>query len=319
MLFEKAIVNTYRKMLLTRQDPDGSIFYYGPEDFPDLKAEPFAFTGDKGQRLQGYFYETEVSKTGRVLVFDHGMGCGHKAYMKEIVTLARAGYLVFAYDHTGTLESEGENIGGFSQSLADLHHAIGALIKHPRCEGRSFSVVGHSWGAFSTMNIGAFFPEITHLVAISGFISVDMMLRSVLGRLSGYAPAIFRGESERFGGYAYADARLSLMETRADALIVHSSDDPIGPYSHFEALRAALGDRENITFLSVEGKGHNPNFTRDAVTYKDEFFKRHTELTKKKKLVTKEEKEAFVKSYDWERMTAQDGEFWGTVLEFLEK
>jgi pimeloyl-ACP methyl ester carboxylesterase len=89
--------------------------------------------------------------------------------MKEIERLAHAGYLVFAYDHTGCMESGGEHINGFAQSLADLHSALTVLEKDPSYSAYTFSVVGHSWGGYSTLNIAALHPEITHVVAISGF------------------------------------------------------------------------------------------------------------------------------------------------------
>lgn len=317
MIFEKFITNIYKNQLLVRHDPDGSIFYYSPEDFA-LSYRPFEFTGDKGQTLRGFFYTVGETKKEKLIVFDHGMGCGHKAYMREILTLCEAGYEVFAYDHTGTLSSDGENIGGFSQSLADLDLALDALKSTGAIGGRSVCVIGHSWGAFSTLNISAFHRDITHIVAMSGFVSVRDMLEDVLGAAKRYAPAIFRTEAESFPTYAYADARVSLKISDSKALIIHSRDDATCPFSHFEKLQSALGDRPNTVFMALDGKRHNPNFTADAVAYKDGFFAELTRKAKKKQLATPEARAAFVASYDWERMTAQDTELWEKVIAFIE-
>jgi hypothetical protein len=37
-----------------------------------------------------------------------------------------------------------------------------------------------------------------------------------------------------------------------------------------------------------------------------------------KKLKTKEAKRAFVKSFDWYKMTEQDTEFWSVIFDFLD-
>ena len=317
-MFTKLIVNTYKRALLTRHDPDGAIFYFSHTDFEGIECETFEFFGERGQRLQGYFYTKNVTRPDRLVIFEHGMGCGHRAYMSEIATLVEHGYTVFAYDHTGTLNSGGEHIGGFTQSLCDLDSAIKALKASGRCDGKRLAVIGHSWGGFSTMNIGAFHKDITHLVAMSGFVSPNKIITDMLGKMKKYAPAVFASEVAYFGGYAYADASLSLLQTDARALIIHSKDDPTVPYSRFLELEASLGDVERISFLPLEGKRHNPNYTADAVRYKDEFFAELTRFRKKSKKATEEEKREFASRWDWHRMTEQDADFWAKIFDFID-
>ena len=96
MIFEKQIVNTYKGMMYTRCDDTESVFYYSAADFPGLQAEPYAFTAAAGHLLQGYLYCYDAPVQGRLVVFDHGFGGGHRAYMKEIERLCRHGYWVFA-------------------------------------------------------------------------------------------------------------------------------------------------------------------------------------------------------------------------------
>ena len=172
MLFEKQILKIYRKNLFVRNDNPDGIFYFSPEDFEGLQAHPYSFRARAGHELKGFFYHYPHPIPGKVLVFDHGMGNGHRAYMREIETLAKAGFLVFSYDHTGCMTSGGESCNGFAQSLSDLDACMEALKGEKVLEGYSFSVIGHSWGGFSTMNIAALHPDITHVVSMSGFISV---------------------------------------------------------------------------------------------------------------------------------------------------
>ena len=128
MIFEKKILSIYRKTLLTRNDPDGTVFFFRKEDFPGLKAEDHSFVGDKGQLLKGHIYYKGERRTDRLVMFEHGMGAGgHTAYLKEIALLCDGGYTVFTYDHTGTRASEGENIGGFSLSSSLTEHSISCI------------------------------------------------------------------------------------------------------------------------------------------------------------------------------------------------
>ncbi len=320
MIFQNIIINAYKKELLHRYDPDGSVFYYSAMDFPTLSVRDFEFSGQNGQKLKGHFYTDECNIHPEMLViFEHGMGCGHAAYMREIATIAKKGYTVFAYDHTGTLDSEGEHIGGFTQSLVDLDYAITALKASGEVDGKKIAVIGHSWGGYSSLNIGAFHPDISHIVTLAGFVSVKKMIRTALGKLRTYTEAVFETEVNAFGAYALADATLSLRQYRGKVLVVHSDDDNTVPCSHFEEMRVALSDRENIRFLLMTGKKHNPNFTVAAAEYKDNFFTVLTKAKKQKKLKTTADRKAFSEIWDFDKMTEQDAEFWDTVFKFFEE
>ena len=319
MLFEKTIEKMYRANLFVRQDNPSGIFYFSPADFPGLQAHPYTFSARAGHPLKGYFYHYADPIPGRVLVFDHGMGNGHRAYLREIETLARAGYLVFSYDHTGCMESGGESTNGFAQSLSDLDACMTALKAEPALAGRSFSVMGHSWGGFSTMNIAALHPEITHVVSISGFVSVERIVNQMFGGLLRfYRKSLLALERRSTPVYADFNAADSLKNTTAKVLLIYSADDSVvSKAHHYEVLREALAGKDNIRFLLVEGKDHNPNYTADAVAYKNAFFAAFTQADKKMQLVSNAQQEAFMARYDWRRMTEQDPDVWSAILEAL--
>ena len=52
--------------------------------------------------------------------------------------------------------------------------------------------------------------------------------------------------------------------------------------------------------------------------YKDEFFKLYKKVKKKGELVTADEKEAFIRLFDWHRMTRQDTRVWRMIYQTLE-
>ncbi len=320
MIFAKQVEKMYRAQLFTRYDEDGTVYYFSAVDFPGLTTEPYAFPARAGHTLQGYFYHYDNPVSGRIVVFDHGMGGGHRAYMKEIEMLARHGYLVFAYDHTGCMESGGESTGGFSQSLSDLDACLTALKADENYKSMKFSVMGHSWGAFSALNIAAYHPDVAHLIAMSGFVSVSRMLRQTFGGVMGaFYRHLYEVERSANPDYVASCAISALKKTRAEVLIIHSEDDKVvSSAQHFDVLREKLSGHENVRFLLVNGKGHNPNYTEDAVRYKDAFFAELQRNRKKKALVTDEQKQAFVSRFDWNRMTAQDPDLWNAVFTVLD-
>ena len=319
MLFEKQIQDMYRATLFVRNDNPSGIFYFSPADFPGLHAHPYTFTSRSGHQLKGYFYHYDNPIPGRLVVFDHGLGNGHRAYMKEIEKLAKAGYLVFSYDHTGCMESGGENTNGFSQSLNDLDICIRTLKAEPALAGRSISVMGHSWGGFSTMNIAALHPDITHVVSMSGFITVEQIVsQNFMGLLKFFRKGILDLERRSNPHFFHYNAVETLKNTAAKVLLIYSADDSvIHKTLHYDVLHENLKDRPNIRFLLVDQKDHSPNYTVAAAKYKNEFFAAFTKANNKKLLSSKEQQQAFMAGYDWHRMTEQDPEVWSAILDAL--
>ncbi len=319
MLFEKQIIKTYKGMMHTRCDDNGTAFYFSPADFEGLIAEPISFKASAGHKLQGYLYHYADVIPGRIVVFDHGFGGGHRAYMKEIEKLCKHGYLVFSYDHTGCMESEGESPNGMAQSLCDLNDCICYIKKNERFKALDISVMGHSWGGFSTLNISAIHPEISHVVVLSGFVSVELLVNDFFaGLLKGYRKAIMELERRSNPRFVHCNAIESLKNSNAKTLLVYSDNDQMVRKSHFDMLKDGLASKTNVTFLLVHNKGHNPNYTEDAVKHLDEYLTAKNKLTKKKMLVTDQQKKDFLARLDWNRMTSQDEQVWEAIFKCLD-
>lgn len=316
MIFEDKIINVYKSRLFKRYDDTNTAFYFSPDDFPSLIATPYSFRSRKGYTLKGYFYSYANSDPTRVIVFDHGMGAGHRAYMKEIELIASKGYRIFSYDHTGCFESEGEHTGGLSQSCADLDDCLNALKNEADLKDVSFSVIGHSWGAYSTINVSAFHPDLTHVIGIAGPISVMQMLRSNFpGIMKGYTDVLYETEKSSNPKTAPLDARESLKNTSARILLIYSDNDPIVKKKyHYDQLCKALAGYQNVRFVLEKNKSHNPNYTEDAVKYLNEYTLDLTRKLKKGLLCTEKAKKDFIASYDWNRMTAQDENVWNKIF-----
>lgn len=319
MLFEKQILNVYKGMMHTRCDDTETVFYFSADDFDGLRREPFSFGASAGHTLKGYIYSYPDPLPRRLVIFDHGFGGGHRAYMREIETLCHRGYTVLSYDHTGCMESGGDSPNGMAQSLCDLNDCMNAIKADGRFADFDISVMGHSWGGFSTLNISALHPEISHVVVLSGFVSVKELVDSFFaGALKGYRKVIMRFEREVNPEFAEYNAAESLKRSTAKALLIYSEDDQLVKRRHFDILKEELSDRENTEFLLVSGKGHNPNYTEDAVKLLGSFGAARSKLIKNKKASDKDKKN-FVASFDWKAMTEQDEAVWEKIFEHLEK
>lgn len=318
MIFEKQVVGAYRAMAYTRCDDNGTAFYFSAEDFAGLTKEPFSFASSMGHTLKGYLYAYEAPIAGRLVVFDHGFGGGHRSYMKEIEMLCRHGYRVLAYDHTGCMESGGESPNGMAQSLCDLNDCLTALRADARFSGTDISVMGHSWGGFSTLNITALHPDVSHVVVLSGFVSVERLVDTFFsGLMKGYRAPVMALERTANPYFVTFDATKSLARTDARVLLIYSEDDRMCTRLHYDLLAEALAGKENVTLRLLAGKGHNPNYTADAVGYLGEYVKAKSRFLKRKG-TGEAERAAFRACFDWDRMTAQDGEVWKEIFDCLD-
>lgn len=319
MIFEKAILKAYKSMAYTRCNDSGTAFYFSKEDFPGLHQKPYAFSATAGHLLQGYFYYYDHPIQNRVIVFDHGFGGGHRSYMKEIERLCRANYLVFAYDHTGCMESGGNDTNGMAQSLCDLNDCIKALESNNPLKQLNISVVGHSWGGFAALNISALHPTISKIVVLSGFISVKSLIDSYFdGILKGFRKTIMHVEEKANPIFVKYNAIASLSQSNVEALLIYSDNDPLCKKKfHYDPLYAQLSTKKNIHFQLISGRGHNPNYTENAVKYLESYMIQKKRLTKKRKLETTKQKEKFIASLDWNIMTEQDEEVWTSILHHL--
>ena len=320
MIFEKQVVDAFKSTVYTRRDDEGVAYYFSAKDFPGLFKIPYPFASSLGHTLQGYIYSYENADPRRLIVFDHGFGAGHESYMKEIEKLCRHGYRVLAYDHTGCMESGGEGCRGMAQSLHDLDDCIKAIKADGALSHLDVSVMGHSWGGFSTLNITALHKDVSHIVVLSGFLSVERIVASNFsGLLSGYRKAIMKLEAETNPDYVDFDALNSLSNYEGKALLIYSENDKLVKKSlHFNPLYATLSEKKNVKLILEMNKGHNPNYTEAAVKLLGEYLTDLAKLRKQKKLESAEEKAAFLKKYDWNAMTEQDEQVWVDVFECLD-
>ena len=317
----RQLEKVYRSILFRRHDSDGSVYFFSPSDFDCLKSEEFSFTSKRGHLLYGSFYYYGTPDRSKLLLFEHGMGNGHRGYFREIEYLAKKGYFVYSYDHTGCEKSGGDHMHGLSGSLSDLDDCISALVSEKGYDEQQISVVGHSWGGFSALNILRYHPNLNKVVAMSGFISIPAMQGQIVPFLFRQARKdLYELERQTNPGFADSNAVDVLATTDRPVLVIHSMDDNTVSYkTNFNVLSRSLIEKTNIEYLLVSGSGHSPHYTAHAFAYKEDFFKLLKRQRKIGCLETAEEKAAFVDMFDWYAMTEQNEDLWRKIIAFLEK
>lgn len=234
--------------------------------FPGLRMESCAFPSDEGQMLVGYRYSAGSRAPKGLIVMAHGIGGGHAAYRRIAAAFAQGGYLVFAYDATGTDGSEGSGIGGLPQGVIDLDYALRFVDQDSAYRDLPVVVFGHSWGAYSAGAVLAYHPEVCAAVLASGFDRSADMLRL---RASDYVgplaklmlPYVRLHERIRFGDYAGASVSGGLRSSKAAALIIQGGKDDVVPAeSGYSRYYAEFANDARFRFLEYPDRGHGDIF-----------------------------------------------------------
>lgn len=237
---------------------------YEVEEFEQLKQTPAFFPSNHGQILSGSIYmNSEVIQPKGVIVMSHGLGAGHNTYLPEIDYMAKEGYIVFAYDGTGTDASEGESIVGLPQAIIDLDYAIHYIKNDEQFDGLPLMLYGHSAGGYAAISVLAQHQDITAVVERSGFYDSTDIIKTFGAQLMGPAahlltPYIKIYEWLKFGEYAKLNGLDALNQTKTHVLFMHSKDDDVVSYSqNFAKFADLFGSRTQFKFISYQNRGHD--------------------------------------------------------------
>lgn len=306
-----------------RCEGDENLKYLKAKNFDNLNALPINFKSDKGQTLNGFLYSSaKVDSYKGLIVFSHGMGAGHLAYTTEINYFAQKGYMVLAYDNTGTCTSEGKKIKGFAQGIIDLKHALEFVKDREDLKELPVLLVGHSWGAYSVSNVSALNPavEIKGIVAFSPFNSMNKLIRDVAKQqtklnLSILSPFFDIINFVRFGKTGILRSCDSINSNSIPTLVMHGGNDmqvtiknsPVGK-------KHKIKDNPNARAVLYESKYHNVYLAKDAEQYLNDTFAKIESLGK-----NSPEAYEIYQNIDYALITKEDLSVMETVSTFLEE
>lgn len=308
-----------------RYDDNHTLKYFYAEDFENLVTEPIEFIS-KGNKIKGFIYkDSSLSNYKGVIVFSHGLGAGHVQYTTEIDHLAKLGYLVVAYDVSGTGKSEGKTIKGLTTALYNLDDCLTYVKSNPILSKYKIMVFAHSMGAYAANNITRYHKDLIGVVSLSGFNStyellndeISMVYGSEIKGIKGIFKALDKKAFGKEGLYCSIDA---LKETSVNYLIVTGDkDNVVNVDNHYKMFKQQLKDKENFKFISVEGRYHRPLLTIEAAEYDQETNEYLKEIkSAHKNQIPREVEQEYYESLDYNLLVQMDSEILEEIDEFIE-
>ena len=321
-LFSNIILNA---IFGKRCEGNSNLKYFTVDDFESLENKKIEFKSDKGQTLRGFVYKNKFVKEKDVkglLVFVHGMGAGHLSYTTEINTLAKNGYKVLAYDNTGTCMSEGKNLNGFYQAVLDLKSCLEFIKTNNELNKYNVGLIGHSWGAYSVVQVLKYKPNVKAVVALCGPDTFENIITSSMKSfgniLKPFIRFIIKNKFGKDGIQKSSDVLQDISED-VSVLLIHGESDKVCTYENSIVYNKDKFEKnENIMTVAYEGKEHNVYQTIESEKYLNEVFGKIEEY--KKLFKGKELEEKLNKHYnsiDFKKITEEDEEVLESIVEFF--
>ena len=306
MLISLYVYSIIRKICGKRYDGSPAFPYWRADDF-DITEERFSFYSAE-RRLSGSKYFKKGIDPKAIVVFFHGLGDGRASYIKEICLLAKEGYLVYAYDNTGSMESQGDKIRSLDHAASDQKAFFAYLDKEISVKGLKRYAIGHSWGGWAAMMSAKKEYGIEKIVSLSGYISFPELLRCRFPKFIGFFKPAFwlasRLADPKNGG---KNAINVIRRNKSVKLLyIQGSEDGIVPLrAGFSPLRKAFLGNPSIEFIYAEGSKHSPFRTVGSEAYVSNFLE--NDSMKKMNM-----------EMDLEKATEENPLVWKAIFDFFE-
>jgi len=305
------VLNLYLSNFITRFDKDGIIPYLSNDDFKGLKMEENSFTNSDNHKIVYFYYFYDNYNKDKLILFLHGIGPGHTAYIAEINELCKNGYRVLTLDYTGCDKSEGETLYSINQPTKDVDE----LLKFLNIKEETIAI-GHSLGGYTALNTININNNIKKAVIISGFFDLKNELKALM-KLSILTIPALHYEKQKCKDYNKIDNLDYLKNTNDKILFIHSKDDQLVPFkSSMEYIKNNIKN-DNLSYIVENEKKHNPNYSLEAVKYMNNTFSEYQQKIKSKELDTYDKKKEYMSHKSAMKMTIQDENIWNQIFDFL--
>ncbi len=249
--------------------------------YEDLKAQnPRSLVSFESgnNRLQGYVYG--LNQEQGLVVVAHGIGGGADSYLSQITYFVDQGWRVFAYDATGSFDSEGKTTKGFPQALIDLDAALTYINTQEEFANLPILLFGHSWGGYAVANLLHYDYEIAGVATVSGANSpMGMIIEQGRSMMGGFIniqyPYLWLYQRILFGETASFNAVDAINQSDVPVLIIHGTKDEFVAYEGSSIISNMIRmTNPNVRTLSLSEpgrSGHNNLFRSVAgMDYIDE-------------------------------------------------
>jgi uncharacterized protein len=300
-----------------RQNNHPYLRYFTAKDFPNIEADEVEFTSRRNLKLRGaFYYDEKVNPYKGVLVFPHGIGAGHHAYMHLIEQFTQHGFIIFSYDNTGCELSEGSSIRGIPQAILDLDDALAYLDQTTYADKPRF-VVGHSWGAYAALRAPFLSNKVKKVIAIAPFNDVGELLGKYVPFMRYLKPFIRIVHRLQFQHRLVNVSSANLLKkTRIPTLVIsgeYDDDIPLkGNYSHF---KRAEKKNDNVTVMLARNHRHNPYLVKESEDYIIDTILKGTQAIAVEPDETK--RNQFFASIDYTHIANHDEDVMKRMVDFL--
>lgn len=244
---------------------------YRYEDYKDKYSRTSINFKSGKNTLQGYIYGEDNNKG--LVVVSHGIGGGHEGYINEIIWFVDHGWRVFAYDCTGSCESEGDSTRGLPQSALDLDSALKYIEKDDSLSKLKVCLFGHSWGGYAVTAVLNFDHKVAASASIAGYAKpMQMIIEFAEGMMGKFAyaeyPFIWCYNKFLFGENSSLSAVDGINKSDTPVMIVHGEGDQMIGYDRSSIIsKKDEITNPNVEYYTISGKysGHNSIFQSDDV------------------------------------------------------
>lgn len=272
-------------------------------NFENLKSKDFMFFSKKSI-LRGRFYFTSNLENNPIIIFCHGFGAGHEAYLTEINYYANKGFTCIGFDYRGCKLSDGTT-SHFGASIQDLTALYLYLEEIDFIKDKPLYLWGHSWGGYTAL-MGSSLKKVKKVIAFCPFNKpINLIAKQSKNYIKGLAtfliPFRWAYYTIRYGKFANKSSFKQINKTKKPAYIVFGEKDNLIGKINFNFL-------DNVLVNVCKDKGHNAYNTIGA-----EEYLQNTIAT----FASAENKLEYLANVDYKKITEQDIPLLEKTLNFL--
>jgi dienelactone hydrolase len=257
-----------------RWDGSPALPYYSAADL-GLKEERFSFYSGKWKLDTSRYYINKDGPYKGLMVVFHGIGAGRTAYMKAISSFAKDGYLVYAFDNTGSMRSEGPEIYGLGHVYKDLEAFYSYLDQDPKAQGLHRFSYGHSWGGYAALLSSQPSFKVEKIISLAGFVDETTLYCSLAKPLSNPIGRALLAVHRRFHEGTKVRNCFSFLESsNAKILYIQGiKDEMVSNEISGKVLQQRYGKNERFKFIFLPDRDHAVDCSKAAGEYRNALLK----------------------------------------------
>ncbi len=272
-------------------------------EFDNLTYKQIEFYSGKSILRARIYYNNNVNENN-VIIFCHGFGAGHEAYITEIDYYVKNCYVCIGFDYKGCKLSDGK-VSHFGQSIKDLKALYNYLEEINFLQDKNLYLWGHSWGGYTALH-GSKLPKVQKIISLCPFDKplnlITKQSKNVIKKLA-VLLVPFRNILYfcKYGKYANLSSFKAINKSNKTALIIFGEKDYLIGKIDFKF-------NNNVIVKTQKEKGHNVYSSFTAEEYLKETINNLNSTTDKKEILN---------SVDYKKITEQDLNLLQETLDFL--